>query len=312
MTAVDVCMGTYNHVAYVRDAVDSVKRNAQRVALKLWIVDDGSTDGTVDYLKSINEDFINVSYNTINMGAAAAFNAAIFKGSAEFVAVINSDDVWNSHKLEMQIRAYEKGYGDAIFTLAEFIDENGKILRDGLGAYTPNTFRRNDGWTNKEWLQMVCFGDNCLCTPSFLGRRSALMQIGGFDNRYKQIPDIELWSRLFQTQKPFVMPDKLVQFRLHETNTSKSTQETSNRHAFEAKMMIKNLFSSMHEGTLAECFGISEEIRMPIFDQVIILISKSQFYGMQLALELIHENLGSKRYESNITPVDFHKMSGMY
>ena len=312
MTKVDVCMASYNHVSYVKHAVESVKRNAQYVPLKLWIVDDGSTDGTVDYLKSINEEFINVSYNTTNMGAGLAFNAAMRKGSAEFVAIINSDDVWNSHKLEMQLRAFEKGYGDAIFTLAEFIDENGRILKDGLGSYTPNTFRTNDGWTNKEWLQMVCFGSNCLCTPSFLGHRPALMQIDGYDNRYRQIPDIELWSRLFQTQKPFVLPDKLVQFRLHSTNTSSSSQETSRRHAFEAKMIMKNVFLSMDEGVLAKYFGISKEIQIPIFDQVIRVISKGRFYGMQLALELIHENLESKKYESNITSLDLHKISGKY
>lgn len=312
MTKVDVCMATYNHVSFVKDAVESVKKNAQHVPLKLWIVDDGSTDGTVDYLKSISEDFINVSYNSENIGAGATFNAAMLKGSAEFVAIINSDDVWSSNKLEMQLQAYEKGYGDVIFTLVEYINKNGEILKDGLGSYTPNTFRTNDGWTNKEWLQMVCFGGNCLCTPSFLGHRSALVQSGGYDNRYRQIPDIELWSRLFQTQKPFVLPDKLIQFRLHPENTSKNTQEAMKRHAFEAKMIMKNVFLSMNKDILARYFGISEETKIPIFDQVVNMISKARFYGMQLALELIHENLESKKYESNITSLDLHKNSGMY
>jgi glycosyltransferase involved in cell wall biosynthesis len=312
MTKVDVCMATYNHSTYVKDAVESIKKNAEHVPLQLWIVDDGSTDGTVDYLKSISEDFINVSYKSDNTGAGATINEAMSKGSSEFVAIINSDDVWNPRKLEMQLQAYEKGYGDVIFTLAEYIDQNGEILKDGLGAYTPHTFRTNDDWTSKEWLQMVCFGGNCLCTPSVLGTRRAFMQIGGYDNRYRQIPDIELWSRLFQTQKPFVLPNKLVQFRLHPENTSKSTQDTKKRHAFEAKMIMNNVFLSMNKDILAKYFGVSEEINIPLFDQVVNIISKGRFYGMQLALELIHENLENQKYESNISAIDLHKISGGY
>ena len=42
MVKVDVCMASYNHIAYIRDTIESVKRNAQNVPLKLWIQDDGS------------------------------------------------------------------------------------------------------------------------------------------------------------------------------------------------------------------------------------------------------------------------------
>jgi len=305
-------MATYNHIAYVKDTIESIKRNAKNVPLKLWIQDDGSTDGTVDYLKSINEDFIDVSFNTTNVGAGETINTAISRGEAEFVAIINSDDIWHPNKLEMQLKAYEKGYGDAIFTLVDYINQYGHILENGSGSYTPNTFRTNENWAKKNWLQMVCFGSNCLCTPSFLGLRSALIQVGGYDNRFRQIPDIELWTRLFQTQKPFVLPDKLVHFRLHPENTSQSTKEAQKRHAFEAKMIMKSVFFKMNKDVLAENFSIIEGIETPVFDQIVSLISRAPFYGIQLALELIHENLESKKYESNFTSAGLHKLTGRY
>lgn len=305
-------MATYNHVAYVRDAIESVKKNAEFVPLELWIVDDGSTDGTVEYLRTIDEDFIHISYNPVNTGAGAAFNAAMSKGSAEFIAIINSDDVWHPQKLKKQLQAYENGYGDTIFSLAEYVDHNGAILENGWGSYTPDTFRTNDDWKREDWLKMVCFGMNCLCTPSFLGLRSALTRVGGYDNRYRQIPDIELWSRLFQTQRPFVCPEKLMQFRLHPENTSRSSQESQKRHAFEAKMMMKEVFFGMTKDILHSNFDVREGVNIPIFDQLIKIISRGNFYGFQLALELIHENLHTRRYVSNITALDLHRISGNY
>jgi glycosyltransferase involved in cell wall biosynthesis len=310
MIKVDVCMASFNHVNFIQDAVESVIKNAEYAPLQLWIVDDGSTDGTVDYLQTIKSDFISVKYNKKNIGAGATINKALSYGSAELVSIINSDDVWHSRKLESQVLAYQDGFGDAIFTLAEYIDADGKILKQGKGNYSPDTFKTMKDWDQSDWLKLVSFGGNCLCTPSFVGRRSAIEKVGGYDNRFKQIPDIELWTRLFQSERPYVIPDKLVQFRLHDNNTSKGSAEARNRHRFEAKMIMKSLFLSMDKDVLKNCFKIYDQNNATIFDQIIAYLSKGSPHAIQVAAELIHENLASKKYESYLTELDLFKLSG--
>lgn len=310
MINVDVCMASYNHVNYIQDAVESVIKNAEYVPLHLWIVDDGSTDGTVDYLQTIKSDFISVEYNKKNIGAGATFNKALSYGSAELVSIMNSDDVWHPRKLESQVSAYKDGFGEAIFTLAEYIDTNGKILKQGKGNYSPDTFKTMNDWGQSDWLKLVSFGRNCLCTPSFVGRRSAIEKVGGYDNRFKQIPDIELWTRLFQSERPHVIPDKLLQFRLHDNNTSKGTEDARNRHRFEAKMIMRSLFLSMDKDVLKNSFKIYDQNDVTIFDQIIAYLSKGPPNAIQVAAELIHENLASEKYESYLTELDLYKLSG--
>jgi glycosyltransferase involved in cell wall biosynthesis len=94
--SIDVVIPTLNSRAWIVQALDSV-RNQNLKPKKIIVVDDGSTDGTIEYLRFASD--IILLKNT-GKGVAAARNCGLEQTSAEFVAFIDSDDVWHPEHLQ--------------------------------------------------------------------------------------------------------------------------------------------------------------------------------------------------------------------
>ncbi len=106
---VSVIMPTYNCGAFIAQSVDSVL--AQTVTdWELQIVDDCSTDNTVEVLRPYLEKYDNIHYYCLkkNGGPAAARTEAMKRASGKYLAFLDSDDLWTPDKLEKQITFMEK------------------------------------------------------------------------------------------------------------------------------------------------------------------------------------------------------------
>ena len=104
---VSVILPTYNRAFTIRSSIESVL--AQTYAdFELIVVDDGSTDGTGDILKTIKDQRLKIIHSPENRGAAAARNLGIKASQADLIAFQDSDDLWAPHKLAVQVgRAYK-------------------------------------------------------------------------------------------------------------------------------------------------------------------------------------------------------------
>src|SRR5664280_78606 len=103
---VSVIIPTYNRAAKVRDGIESVL--AQTVNdLEVIVVDDGSSDGTGNILGETFGDRIRY-YAQANQGASVARNKGIAEARGEWIAFLDSDDLWEKEKLEWQFRALEQ------------------------------------------------------------------------------------------------------------------------------------------------------------------------------------------------------------
>ncbi len=98
---VSVLMPTCNHGGYLRDSIQSVLDQAE-VSLELIVIDDGSTDNT----PAVAASFGNAIryYRQPNAGGAAALNHGLREARGEFIAVLDSDDLWLPGKLARQVR----------------------------------------------------------------------------------------------------------------------------------------------------------------------------------------------------------------
>lgn len=126
---VSIIMPTYNSSGYVREAVDSVLSQTYQ-NWELVIVDDCSTDDTYKIISqyAAQDNRIVLSRTECNMGAAGARNKALLLSSGRYIAFLDSDDVWTSNKLELQIQfMQDNGY---CFTCTSYnkIDEQGNDL----------------------------------------------------------------------------------------------------------------------------------------------------------------------------------------
>lgn len=124
---VSVVMPAYNTEKYIQEAVSSIEKQT----LKDWellVVDDCSTDQTYDILlKLAQEDArIRIIRNQTNCGAAMSRNIAFSQCSGKYVALLDSDDLWEPEKLEKQVICAEKTGADIVYCSYSIIDECGR------------------------------------------------------------------------------------------------------------------------------------------------------------------------------------------
>lgn len=122
-------MPAYNASRFILEAIESVQ-NQTYEQWELIIVDDASTDSTLKLLESRAQVDIRIKVVKLekNMGAANARNTAIENASGEYIAFLDSDDLWDANKLEEQLKFMERTGSNFSCTFYNKIDENSESL----------------------------------------------------------------------------------------------------------------------------------------------------------------------------------------
>jgi glycosyltransferase involved in cell wall biosynthesis len=228
-----VVMASYNHVAFVRQAVDSVL--GQSFAdFEFVITDDGSRDGTADVLRSVQDPRIRLHVFPQNRGAVDALNDAITRSRGDYIAVLNSDDYFLPQKLARQVSYLDDNPGvGAVFGVPKVVDESDRELGEDEHLFARLFTKQNR--TRVEWLRHFFEAGNCLCHPTLMIRRHCYDQIGLYDPLLMNLPDFDQWVRLCRYFDIHVIPDQISAFRLlaHERNTSAPSPPNLARTAWE-------------------------------------------------------------------------------
>jgi teichuronic acid biosynthesis glycosyltransferase TuaG len=126
---VSIVTPCYNCGCYLQKTIDSVVSQIY-TNWELLLVDDCSTDNTAEIIYSAvkRDSRIKTIRNNKNSGAAYSRNQAIAIANGEFLAFLDSDDIWIDRKLLIQISFMEKNKADFSFSEYELIDANGKLL----------------------------------------------------------------------------------------------------------------------------------------------------------------------------------------
>jgi glycosyltransferase involved in cell wall biosynthesis len=237
---VSVVMPSYNHAAFVGEAVQSVLEQSFE-DFEFVITDDGSRDGTPDVIRTFSDSRINLEVFSENRGGVVAGNAAIRRSSGEYIARLNSDDFFLPGKLERQV-AFLDANPDiaAVFGLPRLINERGNALADGLAEFTyPFSHPRP---SRAEWLRLMFFRGNGFCFPTVMMRRSVLDEVGLLDPRLASLPDFDMWVRLCMKHNVFMMQSELTAFRRLDNNRNMGAPrpDTKLRVAFEYFQVLKH------------------------------------------------------------------------
>jgi glycosyltransferase involved in cell wall biosynthesis len=182
MSRVSVIIPTHNRRALVCEAIASAL--AQRdVALEVIVIDDGSTDDTAAVLAAFGG---RIRYRPqAPSGVAAARNAGAWLATGEWLAFLDSDDLWHPDKLARQL-AYHAQHP------ALRASQTGEIwIRNGVRVNPCRHHRKPDG---DIFASSVA---RCVVSPSaVLLRRELFVALGGFDEGLAVCEDYELWLRL--------------------------------------------------------------------------------------------------------------------
>src|SRR5215207_9206180 len=101
MPRVSILLTCYNHMRYLPDAYQSVLDQTFG-DYEILALDDGSTDGTREWLNSLDDPRVRLIFNERNLGTYATLNVGVKEAKGEFVAIFNDDDLWAPGKLQAQ------------------------------------------------------------------------------------------------------------------------------------------------------------------------------------------------------------------
>jgi len=206
---VSVVLPTFNRVRFLRPAIESV--HAQTFTdWELIIADDGSDLETRQYLESIsNQARIQVLWLPHSGRPSVVRNAALRRASGEYVAFLDSDDLWAAQKLARQIETLRRR-NTCLWSYTAFlqIDKCG----DPLSGETTRPWVPYEG----DIFEQVVTGRASIRTPSVLARRQLIVKAGGFDEAMLAAEDFDLWMRLALYSEVAVIDEPLVYVRRHD------------------------------------------------------------------------------------------------
>lgn len=217
MSKVDVIIPAYNAARYLPTAIDSVI--AQTFDdWRILLVDDGSTDNTADVvapfvdrlgskIKYIKQD---------NRGLPAARNTAIRASTAEFLALLDADDVWLPCRLSESLKALaERPQAGIAYGLVTHIDQEGRLggtfegnRRNAEGHIAPYIYMRK--------VELPC--------PTVTFRRRCVDEVGMFDETMRATEDRDLWLRIALRYEVAFIPKVVAYYRVSPHSMSADSQ----------------------------------------------------------------------------------------
>lgn len=253
---ISILLSNYNGEKYLEQAIESVLDQTYG-AFEFIIVDDASTDGSRAIIDRYNDVRIVRHYSDKNRNLAYSLNLAIELAKGEYIARIDSDDIWEADKLEKQI-AYmeEEPECGACFTKVNLIGTDSESVNE-MYSDLFRLFNEAKNMTQKKWLRYFFYTGNRLCHSSVLIRRSALDDAGGrFNIAYVGAEDYELWTRLVRKHPIHIMEDRLVRYRWEESDSKISGFENGKQYQFLNICMLvrKKLMETITDDELIEYF----------------------------------------------------------
>ncbi len=207
---VAVVMTTFNRVALVAEAMGSVLAQTLR-DFELVVVDDGSTDGTRQLLRSYADHDPRIRVvEQPNAGAAAAANVGVAHSTAPLIARLDSDDVAQPDRLERQVR-FMRGHPRVVCagSFVDLIDDRGRFL-------TVEEKPLHDGAIQEDLLRGHCAISHSSCVV----RRDAFERVGGYDESFRSALDLDFFLRIGEAGRLANQAGSLTRYRLHRDSIS--------------------------------------------------------------------------------------------
>ncbi|WP_157736472.1 glycosyltransferase family 2 protein [Granulosicoccus antarcticus] len=194
---VSVIIPAYDRLERLPTAIDSVQSQSY-AAHELIVVDDGSTDGTADWLAEHHPEITLIRQN--NHGVSHARNRAIEHASGNWIALLDSDDRWYENKLAEQVNALQQAPQMRLCHCDEHWLRNGKRVN-------PRHKHRKYGGDIFTHCLPLC----CISPSAVLIHRTLLDEVGLFDESLPACEDYDLWLRICSREEVLYLDQALLE-----------------------------------------------------------------------------------------------------
>lgn len=243
---ISIVIPTYNNAAVIKETLQSL-------LVQTWqnwealVVNNGSTDNTVEVVSSIGDSrikLVDCPRDPLKGGIAAARNMGLRHAKGDWVAFLDSDDVWYPTKLTACSAKFEDS--DVICHRVDYFEDNGKKRPAFQRVPNGNVF------------EFLVLEENFLVTSSVVCRKSLLEKLGGFCEAPEIVTaeDYDLWIRLAKENARFsVIDEALAKYRIHSSNSTSN----SSRHfkaVYAVLLKHKNQFDASYEDRWQKRFAM--------------------------------------------------------
>jgi glycosyltransferase involved in cell wall biosynthesis len=214
MPLVSALMKSYNHERFLSESIESVLTQ-DFDDLELVIVDDASTDGSRRIIRSYAERDVRIRaiFHERNMGISKTVNDGIDAAQGQFIAQIDSDDVWAEDKLKKQLAVLERDEDLIVWSDGEIIDDSGRSAGKSFTEWFRTSSRKKNGNIWHELLE-----GNYIFSSSVVYKKQNLGKIR-YDESLPYINDYKFNLELARNYEFYYIAEPLAQYRVHERNT---------------------------------------------------------------------------------------------
>lgn len=255
---VSVVMPVYNGEKYLSEALDSVLSQTYS-NWELIVVNDGSSDGSVDIIKKYVAKDSRISLiEQENQGQSKARNVGAQRGNGKYLAFLDQDDRYWPTKLDKQVKYLNrKKYTGMVYSDLDRIDEGGGIFaRNALSM-----------WPSPHPKQTIidCLAYDMFIVPgSVLIRKEVFDSLGGFDVRLSGYEDDDLFLRVFRKSRIAFLKESLLQWRITGDSCSYTERMRKSRMIY-----FEKLKESFPDDTTLSLYWM-RDVLMPRFSAVLL------------------------------------------
>jgi len=221
-------MPVYNGSEFLGEAIESIL-NQTFNKFEFLIIDDGSTDQSIEQIKSYNDERIRLIPNKKNIGQSASLNKGIKMARGDYIAIMDQDDISIQDRLKVQFEFMENHSNiDVCGSWLELIG-----TYDGIVKYE----------TKSERIKMNLLTNVSLAHSAVMIRKSTLIKYDlNYNSNLSIAQDYDLWVRMFEHCSFANIPEPLLKYRIHEKQNSKSLGE---QNIVETNRVLTNLLKKM-------------------------------------------------------------------
>lgn len=208
---ISIIMSVYNSERYIKEAVESVLGQTFG-DFEFIIIDDGSTDSSVEILQGFHDERIVFVRNDTNIGLTKSLNKGLQLASGEYIARLDADDISSPLRLEKQ---------------GQYLDSHPEV---GLVASAVQYIGPDDQELGVQRIPVLDFAkalldaEFCWEHSSSMFRAQCIDVVGPYRPEFQYAQDYDLWLRLVERYEVAVLPEALVKKRLHPAAISTRTR----------------------------------------------------------------------------------------
>jgi glycosyltransferase involved in cell wall biosynthesis len=260
-----IVMPFYNTEKYIGDAVQSLLAQTYD-NFELILVDDASTDGSAEVVKSLNDSRIKLLKNEINRGIVFSRNQGMKAAVGRFIAPFDSDDLARTDKFEKQIRFLKNNpdFG-MVGSWARLIDEDGNLLKKTWKLTQPPAR-----------IPAFLLFKNLFVQSAVVMKREVVPE-NFYEDGFDLVEDYKMWIDISRIRKTCNYPDYLMFYRVHQ---SSATNKTGNKLLSQDARIYKYLFKPLE---------IDLDERMT---NLLLLLKNDQIIGEERVLHEMEDFFG--------------------